>query len=72
VFNELCFNLESFNPAFAACLLQVRHSAGSHSSCMSPIDSVRGRHLRQVTVAGPRHSPFVSAEVHVWQRVETD
>jgi hypothetical protein len=24
VFNELCFNLESFNPAFAACLLQVR------------------------------------------------
>lgn len=23
VFNELCFNLESFNPAFAACVLQV-------------------------------------------------
>jgi hypothetical protein len=23
VFNELCFNLESFNPAFAACLLQA-------------------------------------------------
>jgi hypothetical protein len=27
VFNELCFNLESFNPAFAACLLQVRGSS---------------------------------------------
>jgi hypothetical protein len=24
VFNELCFNLESFNPAFAATLLMVR------------------------------------------------
>lgn len=23
VFNELCFNLESFNPAFASCLLMV-------------------------------------------------
>jgi hypothetical protein len=23
VFNELCFNLESFNPAFTACLLQA-------------------------------------------------
>lgn len=27
VFSELCFNLESFNPAFAACLLQVRQQA---------------------------------------------
>eukprot|EP00878_Enallax_costatus_P032746 GHUV01036010.1.p1 GENE.GHUV01036010.1~~GHUV01036010.1.p1 ORF type:complete len:261 (+),score=79.21 GHUV01036010.1:174-956(+) len=28
VFNELCFNLESFNPAFAACLLQVQRTIG--------------------------------------------
>lgn len=28
VFNELCFNLESFNPAFAACLLQASVSLG--------------------------------------------
>jgi hypothetical protein len=35
VFNELCFNLESFNPAFAACLLMVRGvgtGVGCHSS----------------------------------------
>jgi hypothetical protein len=28
VFNELCFNLESFNPAFAACVLMVRAALG--------------------------------------------
>lgn len=28
VFNELCFNLESFNPAFAACVLQVQRTIG--------------------------------------------
>eukprot|EP00879_Flechtneria_rotunda_P003579 GHRR01003813.1.p1 GENE.GHRR01003813.1~~GHRR01003813.1.p1 ORF type:complete len:332 (+),score=102.30 GHRR01003813.1:155-1150(+) len=28
VFNELCFTLESFNPAFAACLLQVQRTIG--------------------------------------------
>lgn len=28
VFNELCFNLESFNPAFAGCLLQVQRTIG--------------------------------------------
>jgi hypothetical protein len=28
VFNELCFNLESFNPAFAACVLMVRRRGG--------------------------------------------
>jgi hypothetical protein len=26
VFAELCYNLESFNPAFTACLLQVSTS----------------------------------------------
>lgn len=28
VFNELCYNLESFNPAFTACLLQVQKTIG--------------------------------------------
>jgi hypothetical protein len=28
VFNELCFNLESFNPAFAACVLMVQKTIG--------------------------------------------
>eukprot|EP00877_Chromochloris_zofingiensis_P008465 jgi/Chrzof1/3872/Cz13g11260.t1 len=28
VFNELCFNLESFNPAFASCLLMVQKTIG--------------------------------------------
>lgn len=28
VFNELCFNLESFNPAFAACVLAVQKTIG--------------------------------------------
>jgi len=28
VFNELCFNLESFNPAFAACVLSVQKTIG--------------------------------------------
>lgn len=28
LFNELCFNLESFNPAFAACVLQVQRTIG--------------------------------------------
>lgn len=29
VFNELCFNLESFNPAFTHCLLMVRKGRGN-------------------------------------------
>lgn len=28
VFNELCYNLESFNPAFTACMLQVQKTLG--------------------------------------------
>lgn len=28
LFSELCFNLESFNPAFAACVLQVQRTIG--------------------------------------------
>ncbi|GLI66723.1 hypothetical protein VaNZ11_010662 [Volvox africanus] len=28
VFNELCFNLESFNPAFTSCLLMVQRTIG--------------------------------------------
>lgn len=28
VFNELCFNLESFNPAFTSCLLMVQKTIG--------------------------------------------
>lgn len=29
MFNELCFNLESFNPAFAACVLSVQKTIGA-------------------------------------------
>lgn len=35
VFNELCFNLESFNPAFAACLLQVNEHSVTQSQSLS-------------------------------------
>ena len=36
VFNELTFNLESFNPAFTSCLLMVRARRQTHVLCCQP------------------------------------
>lgn len=52
VFNELCFNLESFNPAFAACLLQVRVAGQGRAGGKAGLDAA----------ASTTHNGFVSAQ----------
>ena len=48
--HELAYNLESFNPAFTAVLLQAR----ARSSTASPVVSIRSEPFTLITAPSPR------------------